>query len=774
MNFRKDAKRIDLNGEWQMAFTFDRTALPKEGFKTIEEIKASGLPIYPAKVPGNFELDLHLNGIIPEPFFGMNIAELTEYERANAWYFREFEDTGLEGLDAKLVLEAIGGKGTTFVNGRLYLTFMPDGGSFGGVGFPKLKGRNEIIAALHRSSRGLTGVPTSPGIYHTLPCGFEGLRTRQAAHMYGWDIMPRAVSKGIWRDVCVLYLPQERLETVWLDTQWIGADRKAAGLCLCYESRLSPGHKDEYEIELIGTCGESSFRERRRMLFHAGRVAFTVHDPKLWWQRDRGDQNIYDCRVNLYKNGAQIDHVTFTHGIRTVELERTSVTDMTGKGEFCFRVNGEKIFVRGTNWVPLDAYHSRDIERVEQALELADEIGCNMIRCWGGNVYESDLFYEICDRKGILVWQDFAMACAVYPQDEHFCQTIRNEVRQVVRRLRQHACVALWAGDNECDLAYSWGGRRQNPNRNKLTRQVIPDVLFEEDPSRPYLPSSPYIDEEAFRVGERYITENHLWGPRDYYKSTFYTESLCHFASEIGYHGCPSPESIKKFISPEKVWPYKDNEEWILHCTSPIPGIDICDFRVELMAKQIAELFGSVPDNLEDFAFASQCSQAEAKKFFIELFRTSKWRRTGIIWWNLLDGWPQFSDAVVDYYFTKKLAFDFIKRAQVPLLVALREPSHWNQDLVACNDRRDDAPLSYRVWDVDTGETVTEGGGVAKGDEVTQLARVPYSHGAQRFYGIEWKSPAGDGRSHYLAGTPAFDLAKYKAWLLKAGLLAQG
>src|SRR5439155_26535148 len=276
--------------------------------------------------------------------------------------------------------------------------------------------------------------------------------------------------------------------------------------------------------------------------------------------------------------------------------------------------NGERLFVLGTNWVPLDAYHSRDRDRIGPALDLVEDLGCNMIRCWGGNVYEDDRFYERCDRAGILVWQDFTMACAIYPQDGEFRRRLETEVRQVVRRLRQHPSIALWVGDNECDQKYMSGHRRRDPNDNGLTREVIPGVLRDEDPSRAYLPSSPYADAVAFAAGEAYLPENHLWR-RDFYKDTFYTASLCHFASEIGYHGCPSPDTLRKFLSPDKVWPFSDNEEWLLHSTSPIPGVDIHDYRVDLMARQVRTLFGSVPESLDDFAFASQSSQAEALKF---------------------------------------------------------------------------------------------------------------------------------------------------------------
>ncbi len=237
------------------------------------------------------------------------------------------------------------------------------------------------------------------------------------------------------------------------------------------------------------------------------------------------------------------------------------------------QVNGERIFILGTNWVPLDAYHARDRERLDRAVEMVVDLGCNLVRCWGGNVYEDDRFFDLCDEAGILVWQDFAMACAVYPQDDAFGARLRDEVRAVVRRLRQHPSLALWAGDNECDETWVWtGGRRRDPNRNVLTRSVIPGVLREEDPSRPYLPSSPYVDDVAFASGRRLLPEDHLWGPRDDYKGAFYTESVCHFVSEIGFQGCPGVESLERYLTPGERWPFGGSEEWRLHSTAPLPG----------------------------------------------------------------------------------------------------------------------------------------------------------------------------------------------------------
>ncbi len=322
-------------------------------------------------------------------------------------------------------------------------------------------------------------------------------------------------------------------------------------------------------------------------------------------------------------------------------------------------------------------------------------------------------------------------------------------------------------------MFYGWLSEGKDPNDNVLTRKVIPSVLRQHDAGRPYLPSSPYISPAAYEArSDDALPENHLWGPRNYYKSPYYLNSTCHFVSEIGYFGCPSPASLKKFLSPEAVWPWQDNEEWNVHSTDPRPGTAAAygDRRVRQTANQIRELFGTIPGNLEDFAFASQASQAEAKKFFIEFFRASKWRRTGIIWWNLMDGWPQISDAVVDYYFDKKLAYHAIKRCQQAVCLMFREAAGWFQDLVAVNDLRDDSEVRYTVRDAETGEVLLEGQGVAKADAVTVLGQVPYSAAVKRCYLIEWDGPDGKGVNHYVAGNPPFDLAAYKKWMRAVAL----
>jgi beta-mannosidase len=261
------------------------------------------------------------------------------------------------------------------------------------------------------------------------------------------------------------------------------------------------------------------------------------------------------------------------------------------------------------------------------------------------------------------------------------------------------------------------------------------------------------------------MPEQHLWGPRDYYKSRFYLESTAHFASEIGYHGCPGVSSLRRFLDADRLWPWQDNAQWRVHAADQVPGGGPYAYRIKLMADQVRELFGAEPAGLPDFALASQASQAEAKKFFIEMFRIAKWRRTGIIWWNLLDCWPQFSDAVVDWYGAKKLAWWYIRRAQAPVLLMLGEPEDWRCRLVAGNDTLRDAEGEFSVADADTGGTLLEGRYRSPANANAVLGSLPVSRGDHRLFLIRWTAQGRAWGSHYLLGAPPFSLERYKAWL---------
>ena len=764
MKFNQNFEKLDLQGKWQFAFS-DKTI----NASSIKNIKKSGLSIFDAHIPGNFELDLLSNNIIPDPYFGTNIKILREYEKMHIYYFREFEFTSIPETDSYLVFEGLDCIADIFINGKL--VFSADNMMISHEFLLEsilTTGTNEIVVAIKPP-----GIEALKYEYPVFTSGFqanyESLYIRKPAHMFGWDILPRIISAGVFRPIYIEFRNKVRFTEAYLQTSSLSND--SAESVFFYKCLFDKKPGDVWKIKLSGQCNDSEFSDEFILSFQYGKNLFNIKSPRLWNTRGRGLANIYSIKADLIKNNEIQASVNFTHGIRTIELLREGINDINDSGEFTFIVNGEKIFVKGTNWVPADALHSRDKERIPSILEMAADLNCNIIRCWGGNLYEDDIFYDICDREGILIWQDFAMACAIYPQDIEFQSRLYKEASSTIRRLRQHPCLALWAGDNECDQAYSWFGFDTDPNTNILTRGILPDAVRQHDPFRSYLPSSPYIDSTSYGKGDDYLPENHLWGIRDYFKSDYYAKSTCLFASEMGYHGCPSPESITKFISADSIWPY-DNEEWLLHSTSPLPEIDKrYNFRVELMANQIKVLFGKIPDNLEDFSYASQISQGEAKKFFIELFRCDETKRTGIIWWNLMDGWPQFSDAIVDYYFNKKLAYDYIKRSQRDILLTFREPVDNRLNLICSNLNMKDNLISYSVTDADTGKIILQDSNVTIETDRTTLGSIEYDENRKALYIIRWKDSLGKGINHYLAGPIPFDLDWYRKHLKENELL---
>jgi beta-mannosidase len=750
-------KRISLNGTWTLRHA-------QEG----GDQETSPIP---ATVPGNVELDLMKSGALPDLYFGANIFKARPLE-FHAWTYETSFDVPDEcrGRRVELVFHGVDCIATYWLNGHqighsenMFIEHAFDVSEVLEYGRP-----NTLVVKIASAVNHAAKYRYDPAVFAIFAP--ESLRVRKASHNYGWDIMPRLPSAGIWRPVELVLHDAAEIVDLHFFTVRTGKDAQVG---LLYNVTTGTAMPEDLELHVKGACGASRFEIRKPLRFTAGEFRIDVPDAQLWWPHGYGDANLYEVKTRLLCNGKPVDTRTDRIGIRTIELVRSELTTRDAPGEFVFKVNGERIFCKGSNWVPLDALHSRDAGRYRKALELFRDTGCNIVRCWGGNVYEDHAFFDLCDKYGILVWQDFAMACARYPQDHDFQNILRQEAIAVVRKLRNHPSLALWAGDNENDCAFVG---YKDPADNRLTRQVLPEVVMEYDFRRPYLPSSPYLSPEVVKRGrdETLSPEQHLWGPRDYFKSRFYAESTAHFASEIGYHGCTNVRSIRKFIAPEALWPWQDNESWRIHCTDPSPESGICAYRVPLMANQIKELFGFEPDNLDDFALASQFSQAEAKKYFIEMFRLAKWRRTGIIWWNMLDGWPQFSDAVVDYYFVKKLAYHYIKRVQMPVCIMVGEPADWHCRVVAGNDTLRDVSGPFRIWDGDSGATILKGRFKTKANENAVLGNIRVSHGEHRLFLIEWEVDGRKYGNHYLLGKPPLSFPRYVGWLKQIAALPDG
>lgn len=751
-----------LNGKWKLYF-YDATQI---NINNPKEPELKNQKSIDCKVPGNVELDLAESGLLPKDIFkGMNIRLAEKYEIYDWWYEKNFKIEKEKNSGDKLILKFkgvdcfadyflndvfLGSSENMFIENEFDIT---DKVVLGKENTLYVHIKSPIITAARENIDPLELISST----HQTALAQV---TRKPPHSYGWDIMPRALSAGIWRDVSIETKKKYGFNYVYFGL--LSINQVTSRGIMVFNTRIPEEETFKLrKIRIYGKCKDFVIDHTAPVYSSNGKITFPLDTRSLWWPKGYGEPNIYKVTLEVYDSENNIlFSENFRQGFRRVELLRSEIVEPGGKFEI--RINNVKIYAIGSNWVPLDVYHSRDKEKYKKAIDLACDIGCNILRCWGGNVYEDDEFFDLCDEKGIMVWQDFAMACHFYPQTKTFAEKLGKEVESVVKKLRNHSSIILWCGDNEIDSLC--GIKDYKPSVNSITRKTIPEILIRIDPLRPYLPSSPYVSDKAFELGQEYTPEAHLWGCRDYYKSNFYVNSKAYFVSETGYHGCPSEKSIRKFIDEEYVWPYSDNEQWNLHSTDQRNA----PHRVKLMEKQIMQIFGKVPDNLSEYSLASQISQAEADKYFIERMRARTQETGGIIWWNLLDGWPQMSDAVVDYYFEKKLAYFYIKRSSRPVLPLIGEMGQWGYPVIVSNCSIYDKTVLIEIIDADTDNIVFSKTVNSAPNSSVNIGGIDCYRSQKGMFIIKFTV---DGKSYintYLYGTPEYDLNDYIKWMKKA------
>jgi beta-mannosidase len=719
-----------------------------------------------ASVPGNVELDLSRAGLLPEDlFFGENILAVRDWEDVEWWYSCEVA-LGAEDLarSPELVFHGVDGAAEYYLNGQLL------GCSANslvehrlGLAGASQVGDNELVVHLRPARPPANGDELVPLWAVHEPLRQDSVWVRKPAHAYGWDIMPRALSAGIWRPVeLVTHAP---VEVARLYPATVSLHDDVAEVHFYYELRGELPAAAEHQLVVSGQCGSSSFRFSAKVAGPVGVVRGEVGCPQLWWPRGYGRPDLYQLTTELQRDGETVARREDRTGLRSVEVVRRP-SSAGQRGDFRFVVNGAPVYCRGPNWVPLDPFHSRDAGLLGSRLGLLWRSNSNMVRCWGGNVYEGDEFFDWCDEHGVMVWQDFSFACAIYPQTEAFFDIARQEAQSVVRRLRHHPSVMLWCGDNEVDQISV--ARGIAPGANVLTRRALAEAVSAEDPHRPYLPSSPFIGpeetERALSTRDlRWLPEAHLWGARDYYKSDFYRGASAAFVSEIGFMGLPRAESMRKFLDEDKLWPH-ENRQWLVHGTDPT--VDFGSrywWRTSMTLECVRSFFGEVPADLGDAITASQLVQAEGFKYTIESGRQAKWARTGVLWWNLIDGWPQISDAVVDWYLGEKLAFDVIAVSQLPFALIVGEAKGGRLPVLACNDTRRDINGTFTVTDVGDGRKVLSGDYRSPANETVPVADLELPTN-QAMLVVQWQDDEGPHRNHYLVGDPPFDFKVLQTW----------
>jgi beta-mannosidase len=779
--FSQNSANITLNGEWKLYYGL----CDKNAPGTPDELLTKNWSMIPAKVPGNVELDLLASGKIKNPELGNNIYDLRKYEAYQWWYYRTFKTPGFtEGEKVEIVFDGLDCFATIWINNKMV----------GETDNMLIDHRFDITNLLNRDGNTVY-IRINPAIaearkYITGTVGNRSLfraeyqHIRKASHMFGWDIMPRLVSAGLWRDVHLDIKKTTRLEQIYWMTNTVDVLKRTASLLLDWQFSTDYPTIDGLDMIVTLKRGLNKVFEQSYPLYtNAGRERISLNNVDFWWPKGYGDPVLYEATVRIVnRKGIILDEKTQKAGIRTAELKYTDITTKENPGEFVFIINGEKIFVRGTNWVPLDALHSRDKTHIDKAIKMVVDLNCNMIRCWGGNVYEGDDFFDLCDENGIMVWQDFSFAGTPYSQDPDFCEKVRVEAVNVVQKLRVHPSLVLWCGNNEIDWYFlRLFNKPINPKYDVISREILPHVIWEFDPLRNFLPSSPYCSEECFKYQMEGLNTNvmpqlHLWGPRGYYKESFYTDVDAHFVSEIGYHGCPNRSSLEKMFDPECVYPWTNdgiwNEQWLTKAVRPHPEYAGWDRRNNLMVNQVKALFGDCPKDLDQFIFASQVVQAEAMKFFIELWRMEKFRKTGIIWWNLKDGWPIISDAIVDYYFSKKLAYYYIRQVMPNACVMIGDPQGGEHPVVAVNDTREEKSGTVVIRDADTGETLFSASFIIPVNGKIVIGRLAENQ-KQSMWLIDYSIGKEKFTNHYLKGKAPFNMEDYQRWYKKLNIIRE-
>ena len=635
----------------------------------------------PATVPGTVHTDLIENGIIEDPYYRLNEQKVQWVDKKDWIYQKSFyldrqtfarqnHELTFEGLDTyavvslndSVILKSNNMHRTYTVNVKPYM----------------LEGENILKVLLESPIR--KGLALYDALDYTLPVSANdqaetgqvpggkriNVHTRKAAYHYGWDWGPRLVTSGIWRPIKLMSWDDFRISELLLSQQ-LNGDVASVMAQIEIESSIENANTI-LELQLNGEPSSSS-----KLRLHKGKQEFKlpikIDRPELWWPNGQGKQTLYNIKVTIQRKGV-ISTVNQNIGIRSIEL----IADSTlSQPNFYFKVNGVPTFSKGVNYIPQDLFLPRvSYKDYERILQSAADANMNMIRVWGGGVYENNRFYELCDSLGLMVWQDFMFACAMYPGDTDFLENVKQEAISNVKRLSHHPSLALWCGNNEVLAAWKrWGWEQttideQSPeianeiwqHYDTLFHHILPEVVSEYHRGINYWASSPSASEglpEEYTHGD-----THYWGvwwgkePFDSFNTT-----ISSFMSEYGFQSFPEYASFKKYASKEDRNMY--SEVMKSHQRSSIGNATIADY----MNRNYRD-----PIGFEELLYMSQLLQADGVQAGIEAHRRNKDKCMGSLYWQLNDCWPGASWSSIDYYGKWKALHYKVKESFAPVIVS--------------------------------------------------------------------------------------------------------
>jgi beta-mannosidase len=636
-----------------------------------------------ADVPGGVHTDLLALGRIPDPFFGDNELKVQWVSEKDWEYRRVFRaDPRLRAEDR--IFLVCGGLDTlaeVSLNGRLlgradnqFRSWQWDATEFLAAGENELTVLFRSPLAFIRArqaERPLRGGGDIPG----------GPYLRKSPFHWGWDWGPKLPVIGIWKDIRLEGFSTARLADVHVRQQ-----HAENAVCIRVRGVAEIFAENPLQLRAVlrapgGTRLETSAPVSRG----SGDAVLEVENPRLWWPNGMGPQDLYQLEVTLEADGATLDRRSFQLGLRTVELRREA--DAWGES-FTFVVNGVPLFAKGADWIPADSFTPRVSDvHIRALLQSAADANMNMLRVWGGGTYGEDRFYDLCDRLGILVWQDFMFACGIYPDDEAFAENVRREAVDNVRRLRHRASLALWCGNNEMEQGWcewKWNdpgdpdNRRLKAGYDRMFNHMLPAVVAGEDPDRPYWPSSassgePFVDPNGQRRGDMHYWG--VWHGREPF--TAYRAQFPRFASEFGFQSLPPYKTIQAFTDPAD----RNLTSYVMeHRQRSGPGN-------RAILSQMLDTF-RMPKDFPSLTYLSMILQAEGMRIGVEHWRRNRSRVSGTIIWQLNDCWPAISWSSLDYFGRWKAMHYAARRFFAQVLLSVedegeRRAIHVTNDLAA-------------------------------------------------------------------------------------------
>ena len=668
----------------------------------------------PATVPGYVHTDLLANNIIEDPFYRLNEHHLQWIDK-NDWEYRAAFNIDVETLEKDVVELNFNGLDTyanVFLNNRLILTannmFMHWQVSCKDYLKP---GKNTLrvvfespinIGLEKRENLGyfLPGAENDQselgGLGDKKTCVFS----RKAQYHFGWDWGPRLVSSGIWQDVELMAWNKCKLVDVNIIRK--GLSEIEANLL----SEIEIESVEDRDVNIVGMIDSEKIFEQKASLtkgINKVNIPFKIQNPELWWTNGLGGQKLYSIEIQVKDGDKILSSKSLNIGLRTIEVIQKP--DSIGKS-FYFQVNGEPVFMKGANYIPQDIFLSRVSDKdYERLIKSAVEANFNMLRVWGGGIYEKDTFYDLCDKYGILVWQDFMFACAMYPGNKAFLENVKNEATQNVKRLRNHPCIALWCGDNEILSAWNRWGWKENVLENQgqnivdtvwkayddIFHNILPEVVSNFDPQRLYWSSSPSAGFGELENGKS--GDNHYWGVW-WEKEPFskYKEVIPRFMSEYGFQSFPELNSVKKYAL-KSDWDI-NSEVMKSHQRSSIGNVTIKEY----MKRDYRN-----PKNFPMFLYVNHVLQAEGIKMAIEAHRRNMPLCMGSLYWQINDCWPVASWSGIDNFGNWKAMHYFVKKAFNDVLVSpdIDTNNQFKVSVVSDKLKYIDAKLKLSVIDFD-------------------------------------------------------------------------